>query len=353
MRTFDGYEKGVDLGGWLSQCGKNYTEEHYSTFITQKDIDRIASWGCDHVRLPVDYNVVQTENGEFIESGFRHIDDCIRWCKEKNMKIVLDLHKTCGYVFDDASYCSFFTDERLQEMFISLWMEFARRYKDNPDIAFELLNEVTDPSTATPWNRIAAKTIQQIRSVTATKKIVIGGIYNSSIYGLTLLDAPVDENIVFTFHCYSPMVFTHQDAPWVAAMPKGYRISYPLPLPDMQKASFEVFGPDFDGEFTAFSEKLKAEGKDPNTALLSATFFEAIFADAIRVAEKYNVPLYCGEYGVIERADRDSTLAWYQSIHAALDAHKIARSAWSYKQMDFGIVDSLNDNIRDEIIKCL
>ena len=39
MRHMDGYLKGVNLGGWLSQCGKNYTEEHYNTFITEKDID--------------------------------------------------------------------------------------------------------------------------------------------------------------------------------------------------------------------------------------------------------------------------------------------------------------------------
>ena len=28
MRKFPGYEKGVDFGGWLSQCSE-YTKEHY------------------------------------------------------------------------------------------------------------------------------------------------------------------------------------------------------------------------------------------------------------------------------------------------------------------------------------
>ena len=96
MRILEGYVKGVNLGGWLSQCGRNYNEEHYNTFITEKDIDLIASWGLDHVRLPVDYNVVQEENGDFIESGFRHIDDCIRWCEARNLKIVLEKEKNIG-----------------------------------------------------------------------------------------------------------------------------------------------------------------------------------------------------------------------------------------------------------------
>ena len=60
------------------------------------------------------------------------------------LKIVLDLHKCCGYVFDNAEYCSFFTDPKLQDMFKSLWLEFTRRYGKEEIMAFELLNEVTE-----------------------------------------------------------------------------------------------------------------------------------------------------------------------------------------------------------------
>ena len=89
MRAFEGFMKGVDLGGWLSQCGNNYNETHYSTFITEKDIETIAGWGADHVRLPIDYNILETEEGEFLESGFAHVDDCICWCKKHGLKVVL------------------------------------------------------------------------------------------------------------------------------------------------------------------------------------------------------------------------------------------------------------------------
>ena len=94
MREFTGYKKGVNLGGWLSQCGQgNYTDERFRTFITEKDIERIASWGADHVRLPIDYNVIQNEDGSFKEGGFVYIDNCIEWCRKNNLKMVLDLHK--------------------------------------------------------------------------------------------------------------------------------------------------------------------------------------------------------------------------------------------------------------------
>ena len=63
MRNFDGFYKGIDLGGWISQCGKNYNDELYSSFISEKDIEKIASMGLDNVRMPVDYNVIQTDDG--------------------------------------------------------------------------------------------------------------------------------------------------------------------------------------------------------------------------------------------------------------------------------------------------
>ena len=51
MKKFIGYEKGVDFGGWLSQCSE-YTDQHYKTFIVKEDFSAAASWGIDHIRLP-------------------------------------------------------------------------------------------------------------------------------------------------------------------------------------------------------------------------------------------------------------------------------------------------------------
>ena len=56
MRGMDGYMRGVNLGGWLSQFDAP-TKEHFDTFITEDDIRRIAGLGLDHVRVPVDYTL--------------------------------------------------------------------------------------------------------------------------------------------------------------------------------------------------------------------------------------------------------------------------------------------------------
>ncbi|MBP3542054.1 MAG: cellulase family glycosylhydrolase [Clostridia bacterium] len=342
MKEFKGFDKGVNLGGWLSQCLDHYNEEHYSTFILEEDIQKISSWGLDHVRLPVDYNVIQTDDGQFIESGFAHIDRAIAWCEKYGLNLVLDIHKACGFVFDDASYCSFFTDEKMQDLFVQLWQELARRYGNKQNVVFELLNEVTAREFAEPWNRIAKRTMAAIREIATETKILIGGIFNSSIFGLTLLEAPFDENVVFTFHCYSPMPFTHQGAHWIATMPADYRMGYPVTAAEMNACSQKIFGDDYYAEYESLGDDM-----------LSPAYFEKMFATALEVSRKFDVPLYCGEYGVIDLADADSTLRWYKDIHAALVNHNIPRAAWSYKEMNFGLSGAHYAPVLSELLKAL
>ena len=62
MRTLEGYLHGVNLGGWLSQTSDT-SAEHYTTFITEQDIATIAELGLDHVRVPVDYMLLEEEDG--------------------------------------------------------------------------------------------------------------------------------------------------------------------------------------------------------------------------------------------------------------------------------------------------
>ena len=139
MKEFKGYKKGVNLGGWLSQS--DYAAQHLATFITEEDISRIASWGVDHVRLPVDYNVFEEKNGQSAP-GYGYIEKTIEWCKKYGLNMVLDLHKTFGFSFDDQeSESGFFESKTLQEQFYALWEEFAKRYGSCGNVAFELLNE--------------------------------------------------------------------------------------------------------------------------------------------------------------------------------------------------------------------
>ena len=343
MKEFTGFKRGVNLGGWLSQCDNNdYSEERFSTFITEKDFDVIKSWGLDHVRLPFDYNVIMTDSGEFIETGFKYIDFCVDECEKRGLNVVLDLHKTAGFVFDNFDCFEFFDNAELQGLFIRLWLEMTRRYGARKHVVFELLNEVTDEAVAKKWNAIIEKTVGEIRKLNSGIRIIVGGILNNSIYGLTLMEKPCAENMVFTFHCYDPLVYTHQKAYWVPEMPSDYELDYPVPESEMYKRTLEMLGERNDN-------MLLKDNNDP----IGIAYFERMFSRACEIAERWGVPLYCGEYGVIDRADPKSTVRWFADIHAAFEKMGIARAVWTYKEKDFGLSGGHYSDVRGELIKLL
>ena len=70
MKTFKGYMHGINLGGWLSQC--DHTKERYDTFVVEDDIKKISEWGLDHIRVPIDYELVEDKEGNYLEEGFEY-----------------------------------------------------------------------------------------------------------------------------------------------------------------------------------------------------------------------------------------------------------------------------------------
>ncbi|MDO5155021.1 MAG: cellulase family glycosylhydrolase [Eubacteriales bacterium] len=343
MRSLKGFQKGVNLGGWLSQGPKD--KEHLDTFIVEADIEKIASWGVDHVRLPLDYENVENEDGTEKESGYQYVDNCIAWCRKYNLNIVLDLHKTYGYSFDDLEYSSdFFDDKALQDRFIALWDRLSNRYAKDADIMmFELLNEVVRFDVIEQWNAIAARATETIRKNSKTAKILYGGVGYNAVTSIKYLLPTTDENIVYNFHCYEPMIFTHQTAHWMDQMPSDFHISYPGDFDEYMEKSKSIMG--------AMTGALADEGITLTS--LGPEFFEVMFKDAIDVSVERDIPIYCGEYGVIDQANPEDTVKWFQDIHAAFEKFGIGRAAWSYKQMDFGLSDDHYKPVIDQLIQYL
>ncbi len=316
MKDLKGYKKGVNLGGWLSQC--DHTKECYDNFISKADLEKIASWGADHVRIPVDYELLEKEDGTPDDSGFAYLDKALDWCGETGLNMIIDLHKTAGYSFDYLENESgFFDNEKYQERFYKLWDRISARYgKFSDRVAFELLNEVTDWEFCQKWNAIAKKAMERLRKNAPDTIVLVGGYWKNSPDAVKDLDPPYDDKVVYNCHCYDPLDFTHQGATWVKEMDQSKRI--------------------------AFSET----GITPE-------FFEKRFAEAAEVAAKNNTVLYCGEYGVIDVVPAKDTIEWFKAINAAFTKMDIGRAVWNYKEKDFGLSDEHLKGVIDEIIKYL
>lgn len=310
-----GFYKGINFGGWFSQC--DYSKERLDNFITEVDFAKVSEWGADHVRIPVDYNIFENNDGSYKEDGFARLDRIFALCEKYNLNAVLDLHKTAGFSFDDygESESGFFENEQLQERFYRLWEEFAKRYGNLSDrVAFELLNEVTDREFIGTWNIISRRCIERIRAYAPDTIILVGSYDNNSAPAVPELDKPFDDKVVYNFHCYEPLKFTHQGAYWTNKINQEDRFTF----------------------------------EESN---ITPEFFEELFAPAIEAAKRNNTTLYCGEYGVIEVVPPEEALKWFRCINSVFEKHGISRSVWSYKEMDFGISDSRLDGVRNELLR--
>lgn len=317
--------KGINLGGWLSQC--DYTQSRYETFIVEKDFEQIAAWGFDHVRLPFDYNLLETDSGKPLDENFKYLDLAVRWGKAYKLNVILDLHKTAGYDFNDfgnAEKNNLFTNESAQKRFLNLWDRVSARYANAPNVAFELLNEVTDLSFIRPWNDLISRAIKTIRGNAPETPIIYGGVcWNGAAYVKDLLPPP-DQNVIYTFHLYEPLLFTHQKAPWVKALDNGKDVPYTTDMEFFRENS-QCLG--FAGE-NIFRSAAKTMGQE---------FFSDFLKSAVEYAKAQGVPLYCGEYGVIDRADAGETVKWFRDVREVFERFDIGNAIWSYKEMDFGI----------------
>jgi endoglucanase len=337
-------QAGVNLGGWISQYGK-YDRQHFETFIGAEDILRIADWGMDHVRLPVDYPVLEDDEHPLVykASGFKYLDSCLGWCRDNGLRVILDLHKAPGYNFAETIEglhpMPLFHDPLAQERFLKLWETLAERYKTEGDtLVFELLNEI-NLADSTPWNDLAQQAVDRIRSVDVDRQIIIGGNHFNAASELANIRLISDPNIIYTFHYYEPILFTHQKAHWSPVNRfHNTSVAYPGMVPGLEElfASHPELRPGYEGFIGLhMDENLLRQYLQP-------------VLDFIQ--NSGHIP-YCGEYGVIEAASKSSSLNWHRDFIDLLRQHGIGRAVWSYKQMDFGLVDGDGRVVNEKLVQ--
>ena len=237
--------KGMGLGGWMLQegymlqttgfanaqyeirsaiealIGSQDTEEFYDAWLANHvrkiDIDSLAAWGFNSVRLPMHYNLFTLPIEEepvagqhtWLEKGFALTDSLISWCAQNEMYVVLDLHAAPGgqgYESGISDYNpdkpSLWESEANKQKTVALWRKLAERYVDQPWVAgYDLINE---PNWNLPGNTALRNLYEQItaaiRSVDDRHIIFIEGNWFANDF--TGLTPPWDDNMVYSPHKY-------------------------------------------------------------------------------------------------------------------------------------------------------
>lgn len=336
-------KKGVNLGGWLSQF-KKYDHEHFGSFIQKEDIRRIAGWGFDHVRLPVDYSILEKDSapGNYLESGLDYISTCMAWCCEIGLRVILDLHKAPGYAFDAQLENTIDKNPDMQNRFFGIWQAITKRFRStDPDLlAFELLNEVNFPDSEI-WNNLVEKAVEIIRSIDDQRLILVGGNCYSSVDYLDEIRIIADQRILYKFHYYLPHAVTHQKAYWLEGLFEfNSEVAYPGKAAGLS-------------EFLMDHPEYRPRLEEEAGAYFDRDYLHRRLKSALEFSNCIGQPIHCGEFGVIDRAPMQTRLNWTRDIVSLFDENAIGYAYWSYKAMDFGLVDHSGKVVSQELIGIL
>ncbi len=306
-------KRGTNIAHWLSQSNRRGNER--SSFFTEKDVAFIKAAGFDHIRLPVDEEQLWDSTGKRYDDAFQLLDNCMNWINTAGLRVVLDLHILRSHHFNAAEK-PLWTQPAAQDKFIMLWKDLAAAVHKWPNgmLAYEFMNEpvADDPEQ---WNRLLARVADSIRSWERERVLVIGSNRWQSANTFDQLRIPTnDKNILLSFHFYEPFHLTHYKASWTNLKDFNGQVQYPGQV---------VVDPKADREKMVYNRDT----------------LEKMMAKPIHLADSLKLPLYCGEFGVIDGSPRDSKLRWYKDLVAIFEKHHIAYANWNYKAGSFGIVD--------------
>lgn len=237
------YIVGTNLGNWLNpegymfgfrktnsprfinemfceMVGEEFAGEFWKQFkdnyITRKDIEFIASTGANTIRLPFHYKLFTDEDYMGLTSsqdGFARVDSVVKWCRDNDLYLILDMHDAPGgqtgdNIDDSYGYPWLFDDESAQQKFCDIWHDIAEYYKNEPVIlGYELINEPIAPyfenvdelnSKLEPLHKRA---VAAIREVDKNHIILLGGSqWNGNFKPFT--DWNYDDKLMYTCHRY-------------------------------------------------------------------------------------------------------------------------------------------------------
>jgi endoglucanase len=280
---------GVNTSNWLEA----YWLIPFGTYpevnkYTRTKIRDLHTAGFQVFRLPITVERITPTTPpytiDFGHTAFRLVDSMILWTNLYNLKLIIDNHH--GYNLTNANFAAELP--RLK----AIWGQLADHYDylDPDKFFFEIYNEPTPDISNANWRTVANELVDEIRlHETQTHSVFVGAnSWNSgtALVSFTPLD---DEDIIYTFHCYDPYLFTHQGMSWTSP-------------PNLPARTFPQAG-----EVAAL-----------NTLMQSVDDWSAT----------YDVPASLGEYGCSTAADAASRCNWIEAITDAMDAHGFSNLYW-------------------------
>lgn len=275
--------------------------------MDEEYLSLIKEAGFDCVRLPVRFSDYINNNNELDEEFMEKIDYYINYALDLELKVILDFHHYIEIMNDPLKH---------KDSFESIWRQLSERYKKYPpELLFELLNEPKDNLTGEVWNNLIKDGVKIIRETNKYRTIIVGPSEFNSLYSLNKLILPEDENILLTFHYYEPNNVTFQGSPYH----EGYEELNNI-------------------EWRGTEEEIK--------------YLEDRFKIVKEYAEKNNIKVFLGEFGVVKSAPEDTRKRWIEFVKNEALKNGFSYGYWELAS-EFGVYDIKTKTFNKELLEIL
>jgi hypothetical protein len=310
--------RGVNLSHWFSQIprGEGYSHERFSTYDGAPDFALLAQAGFRHVRFPVEFEMFFDESSpgklkpEFVSDFDRALDQILG----AGLAVIIDWHAR------ETTKTRLHDDEHFAVIAAQLWGAVARHVagRDPERVFLETMNEPAAKIPLERWTAIQQQLVAAMREAAPRHTIIVTSNNWSGIGDLVKFTPLSDPNVVYNFHCYEPMAFTHQGAAWAG---EGLRPIEGLGYPTDPANKATVLARVTDERARKTVEAYRA----------SRETMAARIAQAADWARKHRVRVTMNEFGVYTRVTPpDSRARWLRDVRELAESHDIGWCMWDY-----------------------
>ncbi len=305
--------RGVNVTRWFCYLANAKDTKHYETYFKQEDIDNLKRLHVNFVRLCVSPEAIY-DNGKPNAVTLPYLDKALQTLHQAGMMVFLDLHDNGQLKLD--------TPDHDNSGLVSFWKSMAEHYRGRAlgSTVFEIVNEPVFQKNAPVWWALQQKTVEAIRAIDPKRTIVVSGTGWGGIDGLTEMKPLAQTNLIYSYHCYDPFIFTHQGATWTGPEQQAMKN---IPFPSSPEAVAKVID--------QIPEQYRGSVRSYGEQRLGKDYLRSRIAKAADWGRANGLSTVLGEFGAYPPVSPpDSRARWFTAMAEIVEDLRAPNAIWGY-----------------------